>query len=97
MKNPNGYGTIKKLSGNRRRPFAFVVTDGGARRIVSYHATRQEALVAQADYWRRTGRPRAAPMTFSELYTEWLPLHVQRPSQSRTRRSNMRSRCSLAS
>lgn len=84
MKNPNGYGTIKKLSGNRRRPFAFVVTDGGARRIVSYHATRQEALVAQADYWRRTGRPRAAPMTFSELYTEWLPLHVQRREVSRS-------------
>lgn len=23
MKNPNGYGTIKKLSGNRRRPFVY--------------------------------------------------------------------------
>ena len=28
MKNPNGYGTIKKLSGKRRRPFAVYVTTG---------------------------------------------------------------------
>lgn len=26
MKNPNGYGTIKKLSGKRRRPFAVMIT-----------------------------------------------------------------------
>ena len=33
MKNPNGYGTIKKLSGNRRRPFAVVVTTGYEMRV----------------------------------------------------------------
>lgn len=28
MKNPNGYGCVRKLSGNRRRPFAAIVTTG---------------------------------------------------------------------
>lgn len=28
MKNPNGYGTVKKLSGNRRRPYAVCIPDG---------------------------------------------------------------------
>lgn len=28
MKNPNGYGTVKKLSGNRRRPWAVYIPDG---------------------------------------------------------------------
>lgn len=27
MRKPNGYGSIKKLSGNRRRPFAFVISE----------------------------------------------------------------------
>lgn len=40
MKNPNGYGTIKKLAGNRRRPYALIVSDGGRRMVVSYHETR---------------------------------------------------------
>ena len=31
MKNPNGYGTIRKLSGNRRKPWAVLapMTDNG--------------------------------------------------------------------
>ena len=29
MKNPNGYGCIKHLSGSRRNPWAFVVTENG--------------------------------------------------------------------
>lgn len=33
MRNPNGYGCIKKLSGQRRRPFAFVVSENGKQRF----------------------------------------------------------------
>lgn len=36
MKNPNGYGTIKKLSGARRRPFVFVVSEAGKRESVEW-------------------------------------------------------------
>lgn len=91
MKNPNGYGTIKILSGARRRPFAFVVTEHGRRRVVSYHETKEEALIAQADYARRTDRPRVREMTFSELYARWFPIHIARHEVSRSAVNGYRS------
>lgn len=50
MKKPNGYGTIKKLSGNRRRPFVFVVSIEGKQKPVEYFTTLTEAEIYQADY-----------------------------------------------
>ena len=56
MKNPNGYGTIIKLSGNRRRPYACRKTmgfnDNGypIYKYISYHKTRREAVQALAEY-----------------------------------------------
>lgn len=32
MRKPNGYGSIKHLSGRRRRPFVFVVSKEGRQR-----------------------------------------------------------------
>lgn len=40
MKNPNGYGTIKKLSGNRRRPFVFMISANGKQKAMGYFATK---------------------------------------------------------
>ena len=45
MKNPNGYGCIKKLTGNRRRPYAFVITENGTRKVIGYFSTQVEALI----------------------------------------------------
>lgn len=42
MKNTNGYGYIKKLSGNGRRPYAFVITDNGTRKVIGYFSTQIE-------------------------------------------------------
>ena len=66
MKNVNGYGTVKKLSGKRRRPFVFLVTEGyrqkydangvpvgkakQVQRPVAYFETRREALAFQGTY-----------------------------------------------
>lgn len=36
MRNPNGYGSVKKLSGNRRRPYVFVVSEAGKRRVIRH-------------------------------------------------------------
>ena len=44
MKNPNGYGTIKKLSGSRRRPYCFVVSQQGKQKVIGYFTTKLEAL-----------------------------------------------------
>lgn len=79
MRNPNGYGSIKKLSGNRRRPYVFVISEGGKRRAVGYYATHEEALIAQTDYNLHHGHPRLLDkeMTFAELYYRWRPYHIE--------------------
>lgn len=77
MKNPNGYGCIKKLSGTRRRPFAFVVSDHGKQRVVGYFATQVEALAYQVDYNAVHGKDRLSKITFAELYLRWLPKHIE--------------------
>lgn len=85
MKNPNGYGCVKKLSGRRRRPYVFVVTKEGKQTPVSYFATRMEALIYQADY-AKTHKlcPLSSEkqMTFRELFFRWLPVHQERSAPS---------------
>lgn len=86
MRNPNGYGCIKHLSGRRRRPFVFVVTDAGRQRPVEYFTNLVDAQIFQADY-HRTHHHRSLPghqITLIELYHRWLPAHIADtgPSQS---------------
>lgn len=45
MRKPNGYGSVKKLSGKRRRPYVFVVTDNGKQKPVEYFPTQIEAEI----------------------------------------------------
>ncbi len=58
MKNPNGYGCVKHLSGSRRNPFAFVVTDCGKQIVKGYFPTKMDALAYQVEYWNTHGRTR---------------------------------------
>lgn len=58
MRRANGTGTIVKLSGNRRRPYAVRVAGRDKRgrviqQTISYHAKAQEAQAALDDYNRR--------------------------------------------
>ena len=78
MKKPNGYGTIKRLSGRRRRPFMFAVTKDGKQVPVAYFETQVEAEIYQADYnkeHRQYNLP-AHKVTFEELFYRWLPVHI---------------------
>lgn len=50
MKLPNGYGSIKKLSGKRRRPFMACEGKSGLQKVLGYFATREEALAVLAKY-----------------------------------------------
>lgn len=86
MRKPNGYGSIKKLSGNRRRPFVFVVSMDGRQKPIEYFATQVEAEIFQADY-NKLHFHRSLPshqVTLAELYYRWLPAHTTNtnPSQS---------------
>ena len=82
MKLPNGYGSVWKLSGNRRRPYVAEKTetwifDDNAQKIkqnrvvIGYYATRAQALQALADYNARPYDVKAAKITFSDVFNEW--------------------------
>lgn len=77
MKNPNGYGCIKHLSGSRRNPWAFVVTENGKQKVKGYFPTKLEALAFQVDWNKSHDRHRLSKITFSELYLRWKPKHVE--------------------
>lgn len=86
MRKPNGYGSIKKLSGNRRRPFVFCVSENGRQKPVEYFTNQVDAEIYQADY-NKIHYHRSLPghqITFAELYHRWLPAHIEHynPSSS---------------
>lgn len=72
MKNPNHYGTVTKLSGNRRNPY--VVKEGlsGKQKPIGYAATREEGLIMLAKYNNNPWDIEADKITLQELYDLWL-------------------------
>lgn len=112
-RNPNGYGTVYKLPGNRRKPFIARVTigwkyydrltkaslenipddcdpfemlsDGEHRFInkqiyqtVGYYPTRQEAMIALAEYNTDPHDLHLDTITFEEVYKKWSEIHFQK-------------------
>lgn len=75
MRMPNGCGSVIKLSGRRRKPWALRVTDyildGKQKyRYIGYYETKTEALAALAREQISPSAPRSG-ILFSELYDEW--------------------------
>lgn len=77
MKNPNGYGTVVKLSGNRRKPYAARKTSGYNAKgypvyiNIGYAETRQEALLLLAEYNRNPWDIQTNKLTLDELHDLW--------------------------
>lgn len=86
MRKPNGYGSVKKLTGNRRRPFVFLVSEDGKQKPLAYFATQTEAEIYAADYNKKHNNKILSghEFTFAELYYRWLPFHIDKyqPSKS---------------
>ena len=88
MKNPNKYGGVFKLSGNRRKPWAVRITTGWSAnykqqyKYLSYHATRVEAVKALADYNTNPYKLETANITFSEIYDKWSNTKFDKIGQS---------------
>lgn len=92
MKNPNGYGSVYKLSGKRRRPWAARITIGYTLnhekktanpkyKFIGYYATRAEALRALALH---NEEPDAlASISLRELYDEWSAEHYAKLKETR--------------
>lgn len=93
MKLPNSYGSVYKLSGNRRKPWRAIVTTGWTldqetgkskqiRKTVGYYESRQGALQALADYNKNPFDLGAANITFGEVYERWSDEHFPTISES---------------
>lgn len=74
MKNPNGYGSIAKLAGNRRKPYIIRKTDGYNEKghpiykIIGYTTTKEEALQLLANYNNSPYDINLHKLTAQELY-----------------------------
>lgn len=74
MRNPNGYGAVVKLSGNRRRPYMARITtgykDNGTQiyKALGYFAKREEALICLANYHADPYDLTNRDATMSELF-----------------------------
>lgn len=77
MRAPNGFGTVARLSGNRRRPFIVKKTVGWKDNgqpifdIIGYTATREEGLMLLSQYNRDPWDVDKAKITLKELFELW--------------------------
>lgn len=95
---PNGFGTIYKLPGKRSKPFRAAKTDkwtldpstGKSKQIritIGYYATREEAMIALANYNEHPYNIQTDSITFSEVYDKWSENYfptLSNPSSVRT-------------
>ena len=78
MRRPNGSGTIAKLPGNRRKPYAVKITTGWTEKgtqqykYISYHKSYREALQALNKYVEDPYT--ITDITLKELWEEWYAL-----------------------
>ena len=86
MKLPNGYGSVYKLKGNRRRPWIARVTIGWSPKgkqlyhTVGYFKSSPEALAALAEYHKNPIGKRLN-ITLGALYEEWAKTKFEKISQ----------------
>lgn len=77
LKNPNGYGSVVKLSGNRRKPFEVRVNTRMDERyypvydVLGRFSAREDALIALAEYNKNPYSISDREMTFSQLYEKF--------------------------
>lgn len=78
MKNPNRYGTVTKLSGNRRKPWVVREGSSGRQKPIGYAETREEALIMLANYNKKPWDIDADKITLQELYNLWLEKRAEK-------------------
>lgn len=89
MKLPNGFGSVYKLSGNRRNPYVAKKTKGweidpntGKSKqlyiTIGYYPTRKEALTALVEYNRDPYDLHHATITFEEVYERWSETYFEK-------------------
>jgi len=88
LRNPNGYGSVFKLSGNRRKPWAVRITTGwtieGKQKYeyLDYFSSRQAAMIALADYNNNPYDLSSGKITFKEVYERFKKERFPKMSKS---------------
>ena len=88
MRMPNGYGSIIKLKGNRRKPYQVRVTKGfndDGKQIymyLGYFNKKEDAMTALSEYNASPYDITKETITFSEVYKRWSKIHFEKVSES---------------
>lgn len=93
MKLPNQYGSVYKLSGKRRNPWAVRKTVGWKQipekkksypiyEFIGYYPTKTAALQALANYNEDPYDLHHSTITFEEVYEKWSDVHFEKVSAS---------------
>lgn len=96
MRMPNGFGSVVKLSGKRRKPYVARKTIGFDDRgypkyyIVGYYKTKKEALTELTEYNRLYGDTSKRPLLFKEVFKDWFNLKLSQ-KLSKSRYDNIKS------
>lgn len=77
MRHQNGFGSIIKLSGKRRKPYAVRITTGWkdgkqVRQYLGYYKSEAEALLALAEYHKNGYDFDLSKLTLGETYERWI-------------------------
>ena len=77
MRAENGFGSIVKLSGTRRKPYGVRITVGWkdgkqVRKYLGYYKTQPEALLALAEYHKNGYDIDLSKATLGEVYDRWI-------------------------
>lgn len=86
MKLPNGYGSVEKLSGRRKKPFAVRVTEGWdengkqIKKYVAYFEKRKDALDFLAEYNKDPAAFKVE--TLREVFEKWSKTKFKKLSES---------------
>ena len=93
-RNPNGYGCVTRLSGNRTRPWIIKVTvsdeAGKTHQIpVGYAETRESALIMLAQYNNNPWNIDRDKVTLAILFQQWA--NIKLPKLSKSSRGALKS------
>lgn len=78
MKLPNGFGTVYRLQGNRRRPYVVKKTIQHKQKALGYFETFADAMAYLVEYNRDPALLSPSKTTFSEVYALWKAQHFPR-------------------
>lgn len=93
-RNPNGYGCVTKLSGNRSRPWVVKVTvydeDGHAKQVpIDYAETEEQGNIILGQYNNNPWNIDRNKVTLVELYNRWLK--IKHPKLGDSLQSSLKS------